>query len=152
MGKKRVAGQTAEELLKVSKEASQADGEGAPGKTKKVKSLQRAFLWIRFSYNNVLVTITEPNGNVIAWASSGKAGFKGPRKATPYAATRALEVLFENLGNMDIGELEVYIRGIGGGRDAALRSLIGRGLNITKIEDVTPIPHNGCRPRKSRRV
>jgi len=91
-------------------------------------------------------------GNVIAWASSGMVGFRGPKKATPFAASRIVEVLLEKVKNMGIREVAVLVRGVGSGRDAAIRALANQGLEISSIKDITPIPHNGCRPPKPRRV
>ena len=104
------------------------------------------------TFNNTLVTFTDIQGNTIAWSSTGKVGFKGSRKATPYAATTAIEQALTRAKERGLKETEVYIKGPGPGRDAALRVLRGSGLKITQIADITPIPHNGCRPKKRRRV
>lgn len=109
-------------------------------------------VFITATFNNTLVTITDPEGNALCWGSSGMAGFKGARKSTPYAATTAVEAVSRKAMDMGMREVEVFIKGPGSGRDAALRGLKSVGLTITLIADITPIPHNGVRPKKKRRV
>ena len=104
------------------------------------------------SFNNTIVTITDVEGNVVAWASAGKAGFKGSRKSTPFAAQVAAETSAKEAITLGMKKVEVQVKGPGAGREAAIRSLQAAGLEITAIRDVTPIPHNGCRPPKRRRV
>lgn len=116
------------------------------------KQIPRGRAYIQSTFNNTLVTITDPNGNVIAWGSSGAAGFKGSRKSTPYAAGMAADNAARRAMEHGLRQVEVYIKGPGSGREAAIRSLQAAGLAITTITDVTPIPHNGCRPPKRRRV
>ncbi len=108
--------------------------------------------YIQSTFNNTLVTLTDPQGNVIAWGSSGTAGFKGSRKGTPYAAQLAAQDAARKGMNHGMRQVTVYVKGPGSGREAALRGLQGAGLFITSIRDVTPVPHNGCRPPKKRRV
>jgi len=108
--------------------------------------------YIQSSFNNTVITLTDPQGNVLAWGSSGQAGFKGSRKGTPYAAQLAAEGAVRRAREFGLQQVEVYVKGPGSGREAALRSLQTSGLIITSIRDVTPIPHNGCRPPKRRRV
>lgn len=108
--------------------------------------------YIQSSFNNTIVTLTDPQGNVIAWGSSGTAGFKGSRKGTPYAAQLAARDVARKAMEHGLRQVEVYVKGPGSGREAAIRSLQSSGLYITSITDVTPIPHNGCRPPKRRRV
>lgn len=108
--------------------------------------------YIQASFNNIIVTLTDPHGNVIAWGSSGTVGFKGSRKGTPYAAQLAARDAARKAMEHGLRQVEVFVKGAGGGREAAIRSLQASGLAITGIRDVTPIPHNGCRPRKRRRV
>lgn len=110
----------------------------------------RAYIYSTF--NNTLVSITDPDGNVLASASAGTSGFKGSRKGTAFAAQRAAEQAARHGIDMGMRQIEVYIKGPGSGREAAIRSLQGAGLQVTSIRDVTPIPHNGCRPPKRRRV
>ena len=108
--------------------------------------------YVQSTFNNTLVTLTDPEGNVIAWGSCGTAGFKGSRKGTPYAAQLAAQDAARKGMAQGLRQVEVYVKGPGSGREAAIRALQGVGLYITSIRDVTPIPHNGCRPPKKRRV
>ena len=107
---------------------------------------------VQASFNNTIVTITDTDGNVISWASAGKVGFKGSRKSTPFAAQVAAEATAREALNSGMKRVEVWVKGPGAGREAAIRSLQATGLEISAIKDVTPIPHNGCRPPKRRRV
>ncbi len=121
--------------------------------TKGVKKVvEKGKVFITATFNNTLVTITDSTGNTLYWGSSGMVGFKGARRATPYAATTATEAVARKAQTNGMREVEVYIKGPGAGRDAALRALKAVGLAITLIADVTPIPHNGVRPKKKRRV
>ena len=122
-------------------------------KSKKVrKGVTRGIAYIRATFNNTLVTITDTNGETLCWDSAGTVGFKGSRKSTPFAATRAAEECAGKARKLGMVELEVRVRGAGSGRESAVTALQHAGLKITAIEDHTPIPHNGCRPRKRRRV
>ena len=116
------------------------------------KSIPRGQAHIQATFNNTIVTLTDPNGNVISWGSAGGQGFKGSRKSTPYAAQVTAEVAARKAMEHGLRQIEVYVKGPGSGREAAIRSLQSAGMNITAITDVTPIPHNGCRPPKRRRV
>jgi small subunit ribosomal protein S11 len=107
---------------------------------------------VQASFNNTIITITDTDGNVISWGSAGKAGFKGSRKSTPFAAQMAAETSARDAIQMGLKRVEVWVKGPGSGREAAIRSLQVAGLEISAIKDVTPIPHNGCRPPKRRRV
>jgi len=107
---------------------------------------------LQASFNNTIITIADMDGNVISWASAGKVGFKGSRKSTPFAAQVAAENSAREAVNMGLKRVEVWVKGPGAGREAAIRSLQAAGLEISAIKDVTPIPHNGCRPPKRRRV
>lgn len=121
--------------------------------TKTVKKVvEKGKVYITATFNNTIVTITDSSGNCLYWGSSGMVGFKGARKATPYAATTAVETVARKALDNGMREVEVFIKGPGAGRDAALRALRAVGLAITLIADVTPIPHNGVRPKKKRRV
>jgi small subunit ribosomal protein S11 len=119
---------------------------------KEKKNIQSGIAHIQSTFNNTIITITDMNGNVIAWSSSGVKGFKGSRKSTPYAAQQAAEDAAKKAMVHGLKNIEVYIKGPGSGREAALRSLQSIGLSIKLIRDVTPIPHNGCRQPKRRRV
>jgi len=114
--------------------------------------VEKGKVFITATFNNTLVTITDEQGNTICWGSSGMAGFKGARKSTPYAATTAVEAVARKAQDQGMREVEVYIKGPGAGRDAALRGLKAVGLGISLIADVTPMPHNGVRAKKKRRV
>tara|TARA_B100000470_G_scaffold200556_1_gene172301 strand:+ start:271 stop:657 length:387 start_codon:yes stop_codon:yes gene_type:complete len=116
------------------------------------KSIPNGKAYIQSTFNNTLITITDNRANVIAWASAGTSGFTGSRKSTAFAAQRAAENVAQKGKNNGLKQVEVYVRGPGAGREAAIRSLQGAGILVTSIKDVTPIPHNGCRPPKRRRV
>jgi len=122
-------------------------------KQKKIrKNISRAIVHVKASFNNTVITITDVNGETLSWASAGTIGFKGSRKSTPFAATRAAEEAASRAKKVGVHEVEVRVRGAGSGRESAVTALQSAGLKITAIEDHTPIPHNGCRPRKKRRV
>jgi len=123
---------------------------GARKKERKLIAEGKAF--IQSTFNNTIITITDRKGNVLAWGSSGTAGFKGSRKGTPYAAQMAGQVAASKAKEHGIRQVEVFIQGPGSGREAAIRSIQASGISVTGIKDVTRIPHNGCRPRKKRRV
>ena len=116
------------------------------------KAVPRGRAYIQSTFNNTIITLTDPQGNVIAWGSSGTVGFKGSRKGTAYAAQRAAETAARRGMEHGLRQIDVYVKGPGSGREAAIRSLQAAGLNITSIKDVTPVPHNGCRPPKRRRI
>ncbi|HHU92629.1 MAG TPA: 30S ribosomal protein S11 [Halanaerobiaceae bacterium] len=120
---------------------------------KKVKrNIDKGQAHIRSTFNNTIVSITDEQGNIIAWSSSGKVGYKGSRKSTPFAAQIAAEDAAKQAMEQGVKEIEIYVKGPGSGRESAIRSLQAAGLNVSLIKDVTPIPHNGCRPPKRRRV
>ena len=122
------------------------------GKKKEKKNITEGVAHIQSTFNNTIVTITDLSGNVIAWSSSGLQGFKGSRKSTPFAAQMAAEDVVRKAKEQGMRKVQVYIKGPGAGIESALRSLQLAGLTITMIRDVTPVPHNGCRPPKRRRV
>lgn len=121
-------------------------------KKKVIKQVSTGRAYIQATFNNTLVTLTDQNGDVLGWASAGMVGFKGPKKATPYAASQVVKRAVESVAATGLKEVSVFVRGIGGGRESAIRSLNGNGLQVLSVKDVTPIPHNGCRPPKRRRV
>jgi small subunit ribosomal protein S11 len=121
-------------------------------KKREKKNISTGVVHIQSTFNNTIVTITDPAGNVIAWSSAGVQGFKGSRKSTPFAAQLAAEDAAKKAMEHGMKNVEVYVKGPGSGRESALRSLQAAGFNILMIKDVTPIPHNGCRPPKRRRV
>ena len=116
------------------------------------KNIEKGAAHIHSSFNNTIVTITDEQGNVISWASAGELGFKGSRKSTPYAASQVAETAAKAAMEHGMQSVDVYVKGPGTGRESAIRALQTAGLDITMIKDVTPIPHNGCRPPKRRRV
>ena len=124
----------------------------AKGKRRATKTVPRANAYVQATLNNTIISITDPNGNVLTWASAGNCGFKGPKKATPYAASVIATKVAERAEPFGIKELTVFVTGIGNGRDSAVRSLNAQGFNILSITETTPVPHNGCRPRRARRV
>ena len=132
--------------------AKQAAAAPVTKKKKKVHVDANGKAFIKATFNNTIVTLTDTYGNVIAWSSSGKNGFKGSRKSTPFAAQVAAEAAAKEAVDLGLKRVEVFIKGPGGGREAAVRSLQTAGLEVTMIRDITPIPHNGCRPPKRRRV
>ncbi len=150
MGKKKVIVQSQEELLKEREVIDQVS-------QKEMKVVPRHLLgegkiYIASSYNNTIITLTDWQGNVLSCVSAGKLGFKGSKKATPFAASRVAEILSDTVKKLGVGKVEVLVKGVGRGRESAIRSLVARGLEIVSIKDITPIPHNGCRPPKARRV
>jgi small subunit ribosomal protein S11 len=122
-------------------------------KAKKIKrQISRGRATIKCSYNNTMVSIADSAGNILGWASSGLQGFKGAKKATPYAATQVVGNVTEKVRKYGVRELEVFVKGVGSGREASIRALANNGFELILIKDITPIPHNGCRPKKPRRV
>ena len=149
MGKKRIIQQTEEELLK--------EGESVDAKVKKEvqvgpKKIKEGKVFISSNYNNTIITLSDPKGNVLSWRTAGSIGFKGTKKATPFASSKVAEAIAQTVKKLGIEKLEVEVRGIGSGRESAIRSLAARGMEITSIKDTTPIPHNGSRSPKVRRV
>lgn len=122
------------------------------GKAKKKITVNEGVVHIKSTFNNTIITITDRQGNVLSWASSGTVGFKGSRKGTPYAAQMAAEAAGREVQSMGVKQLDVLVKGPGSGRESAIRALQAQGFMIKTIKDVTPIPHNGCRPKKRRRV
>lgn len=150
MGKKRIIEQTEEELLKERDKVEQTLKKET--KIEPSKKIKEGRIYISSSYNNTICTLTDPQGKVLAWSSAGNIGFKGTKKATPFAASKVAEGIVQKAQKLGIEKIEVFVRGIGSGRESAIRSLAAKGLDILVIRDITPIPHNGCRPPKVRRV
>ena len=125
---------------------------GKKGGRKEKKNIPHAVAHIRATFNNTIITICDPTGNVIAWSSSGGQGFKGSRKGTPFAAQTAARVAATSARDHGVRTLDVRVKGPGSGRESSIRALQAAGMNIKSIKDVTPVPHNGCRPPKRRRV
>lgn len=111
-----------------------------------------ARVYVNASYNNTVITVTDPKGNVIAWSTAGSLGFNGPKKATPFASSKIVSTLTEKMKQKKITDLEILVKGVGGGRDQAMRSFVNSGFNVTSFKDVTPVPHNGPKAKKVRRV
>ncbi len=133
---------------------AKAKPKSARGKTKRTKKVVEAegVAYIRATFNNTLITIADTQGNVVAWGSAGKAGFKGSKKSTPFAATVAAEQCGREAAALGVKRVTVRVQGPGSGRESAIQALASAGLHIKSIQDVTPLPHNGCRPPKKRRV
>lgn len=138
------AGETAEEATGIAALAKK--------KKKAKRQVYRGKAYIQCTYNNTMISITDMTGGMLGWASSGLLGFKGAKKSTPYAATQVAASASEKVKKYGLRELEVFVKGVGSGREAAIRSLANNGFELANIKDITPIPHNGCRPRKPRRV
>lgn len=132
--------------------AKASTGKRVIRKRRERKNIERGAAHIRATFNNTIVTITDVTGNAVSWGSSGELGFKGSRKSTPYAAQMVAEHAAKGAIDHGMKSVDVYVKGPGSGREAAIRALQAAGLNISMIKDVTPIPHNGCRPPKRRRV
>jgi small subunit ribosomal protein S11 len=147
-----------EKVAKVSakkKTTSKKSSTGSGKKSKKKKEEKRVTIgkaYVKATYNNTIVALADLNGNIISWASAGTAGFKGPKKSTPYAAQIITKIAVEKARAMGLSEVSVFVKGVGTGRESAIRALNANGLHINLIKDVTPIPHNGCRAKKPRRV
>ena len=145
MGKKKIKEQSGEA-------APGAAAGAAPAPAKKSRKVEEGRVYITASYNNTVVSVTDLKGNVLAWATAGSLGFSGPKKATPFASSKVIAAIAEKLKATGPTRVEVIVKGVRGGRDSAIRSLINQGFDVLSIRDATPIPHNGPRPRKVRRV
>ena len=150
MGKKRIIKKTEEELLKETERVEA--GVKKDIKVKTPSKTRQGRLYISSSYNNTKITLTDSDGNVLTWSSAGSIGFKGTKKATPFAASKVAENICIAAEKLKVEKVDVFIKGIGSGRESAIRSLATHGLDIASIKDITPIPHNGCRPPEARRV
>lgn len=151
MGKKRVIEKTEEEML------SELEGEKkekSSGKKKALnkRALQKGRIYIFASYNNTKITLTDEEGKVLSWATSGNLGFKGTKKATPFAASEVANRINEKAEKMGMKEVDIFVKGVGTGRSSALRAFASKSITINSIKDITPIPHNGCRPPSPRRT
>ena len=117
-----------------------------------MRQVSQGCVYIQATYNNTIITFTDLNGNTLAWSSAGNCGFKGPKKSTPYAASIIVKAASERVKESGLKEISVYVKGVGSGRDSAVRALNANGFHVLSIKDVTPLPHNGCRARKPRRI
>ena len=138
--------------LSTEAEKPAAEGVSAPKKKRIKNQILRGRATIQCTYNNTIVSLADISGAVLAWSSSGHMGFKGAKKSTPYAATQVVTEVAEKVKKYGLQELEVFVKGVGSGREASIRALANNGFTILGIHDMTPVPHNGCRPRKPRRV
>ncbi len=152
MGKTRIQQQSQEELIQEGEKLQKAIEKGAQVKKKKKKGIDEAKLYIQATYNNTIMTLTDMTGNTLAWSSAGAIGFKGTKKSTPFAASKVAEVIAQKALKLGVSRLHIIVKGIGQGRDSALRTIATQGFQILSIGDFTPLPHNGCRPPKPRRV
>jgi small subunit ribosomal protein S11 len=148
-----------EKDIKIEEVAVEPDKEGAEegkkvaGKKKKqIRQIAHGRAYIQATYNNTIITLTDLNGNVLAWSSAGQNNFKGPKKATPYAASVIVKDATEKAKPYGLKNVNVFVKGVGSGREAAIRALNTYGLNVVSIKDITPIPHNGCRRKRPRKV
>lgn len=149
MGKKKLA--TTEET-DIKKAEGSAEAAAPAVKASKGKRFDSGILCIESTYNNTKLTLTDPKGGTLAWSSSGTLGFKGAKKGTPFAAAKVGETLAEKAGTYGIKEVKVVVKGVGSGRESAIRGFISKGINLTTIQDMTPVPHNGPKPPKPRRT
>lgn len=150
MGKKRVAQEKTEQggaKIEVPGEKASANFESSSK-----KKIQEGIVHIQATYNNTIIAISDLKGNILAWSSAGALGFRGSKKATPYAAARVAEIVVEKVKKSGLQDVAIYVKGVGSGRESAIRSIINHGLQATIIKDITPLPHNGPRPPKPRRV
>jgi small subunit ribosomal protein S11 len=150
MGKKKITTQTAEQAIKEGQALESAlTKEAAKSVAKKFESGR---VYINASYNNTTISVTDDHGNLVTWSSAGALGFSGPKKATPFASSKVVAAIVEKIRKSGPFKVRLFVNGVGSGRDAAIRSLANQGFDILSIKDVTPIPHNGPRPPKIRRV
>ena len=150
MGKKKIGTQTAEEAIN---QASAIEGAVAAASGKNVaKKIDRGNVYVKASYNNTIISVTDEKGNLVAWSTAGALGFRGPKKATPFAASKVVAALTEKLRKAGLQKVSIYLNGIGGGRDSSVRSFVNQGFEVLGIHDVTPVPHNGPKPKKVRRI
>lgn len=150
MGKKKVAAQS--ESAALEEQGKLAAAENRATRVSKKTRVDHGRVYINASYNNTVITVTDASGNVLAWSSAGTMGFSGPKKATPFASSKVIAALADKMKGYGIQALDIIVKGVGSGRDSAIRSLANQGFDIVSIKDMTPIPHNGPRPPKVRRV
>lgn len=151
MGKKHVVEVSAEELIKEKEKVDSALRKEVKVKAD-AKGIREGRIYISSSYNNTLITLTNERGQALAWKSAGSVGFKGTKKSTSFAASRVAEAVANICKKLGIEKIGILVKGVGAGRESAVRTLVNQGLDVISIKDVTPIPHNGCRPKKVRRV
>lgn len=154
MAEEEIKTEAAPEASPETSEAAVAEkSETTKKRAKKVKhQVSKGVAHIQCTYNNTIVTLSDLTGGVLSWSSSGHLGFKGAKKSTPYAATQVVGDAAEKAKKYGLQEVDVLVKGVGSGREAAIRSLVNNGFNVLSIKDITPLPHNGCRPRRPRRI
>ncbi len=152
MGKKHIIQKTEKELIEEQSKVEAAVKKEAPTPAPFSGQVKEGRVYISSSYNNTAITLTDQKGNVLAWTSAGSVGFKGTKKATPFAASKVAEALAQTIKKIGVQKIAIFIKGIGSGRESAIRALASKGFDVVAITDVTPIPHNGCRAPKARRV
>ena len=152
MGKKRIIQKTEKELIEEREKIEAAVKKESKTEVPVSGKIKEGRIYISSSYNNTAITLTDPRGNVLAWTSAGAIGFKGAKKSTPFAASKVAEAISQTIKKLGIQKIAISVKGIGSGRESAIRSLASRGFEIVSIVDTTPVPHNGCRARKVRRV
>lgn len=150
MGKKQITETNKEEAIKESESVEKAVAKDAVKST--VQRVSEGKVYVSSSYNNTIITLTNNRGQVLAWKSAGSVGFKGTKKSTSFAASKVAETIANVCKKIGVEKISVLISGIGAGRESSVRTLVNQGLNVISIKDITPVPHNGCRPRKVRRV
>lgn len=150
MGKKHIKETNQEEAIKEQEKIDKKAEKEVKVKSAKI-GIQEGKVFVSSSYNNTILTLTNSKGQVLAWKSAGSVGFKGTKKATSFAASKVAEAIANICKKIGIDKIEVLIKGIGAGRESAVRTLVSQGINVVSIKDVTPVPHNGCRPKKIRR-
>lgn len=152
MGKKKVIAKTEEEVIREKDTLEAAMSKAMRDDKTAKKKIESGKVYISASYNNTIVSVANKEGDVIAWASAGSLGFSGPKKATPFAASKVVAAIAEKIKKTGLSNISIIVKGVGSGRDSAIRSLASHGFNILSISDMTPVPHNGPRPPKVRRV
>ncbi|MGE5392430.1 MAG: 30S ribosomal protein S11 [Candidatus Saccharibacteria bacterium] len=145
-------GQTKASTIEGQETQKTAATAAAPKRKKSKIRITRGRIYVQSTYNNTIITVTDMTGNVIGWGSAGRTGFKGSKKSTPYAAQKTMEDVMMRLKDVGLSEVDIFVKGIGTGRESAVRALQGSGFSILSIKDETPIPHGGVRPKKARRV
>lgn len=152
MGKKRIFQKTETEILKETDKQEKAQRKAAVLPMSQKSKVVEGQAHIQATYNNTIISLTDNQGNILAWSTAGGLGFRGPKKATPFAASKVAETVVAKIKDRGLARIRVFVKGIGTGREAAIRSLANSGLEVISIKDMTPVPHNGCRPPKPRRV
>ncbi len=150
MGKKKIGTQTTEEAMT---QATAIDSAVTASSVKNVaKKIEQGRVYVKASYNNTIISVTDEKGNLVCWSTAGSLGFKGPKKATPFAASKIVAALSEKLRKAGLSNVTIFLNGIGGGRDSSIRSFVNQGFTVLGIHDVTPVPHNGPKAKKVRRI